>query len=264
MIKFQKISDLHLHSNNGIINVDLTGDKDTYLIVAGDVCEYTRSFAWLDTFRSASDMYKKIIFVPGNHEFWDTNVDSYHAKLKSAVLSRGLNMHILSHDNPLYDGDCVFVGDTLWTNLNKGNSQVKMMWNTDALKDRRAIRIGRAYRKLDANDVINLHNTQLDGMAKVIDTNHDKRIVVVTHHAPTLLSCVTAYTECARTMDYLFASDLSEFILDRPNIVFWVHGHTHNRVVYEIGDTTIICSPVGYGDEPGLGRLTELTTYEVK
>jgi hypothetical protein len=43
-----------------------------------------------------------------------------------------------------------------------------------------------------------------------------------------------------------YASDLSEFILDNPEIKFWTHGHMHDPSDYMIGDCRVICNPRGY------------------
>jgi hypothetical protein len=43
-----------------------------------------------------------------------------------------------------------------------------------------------------------------------------------------------------------YSSDLSEFILDHPQIKLWTHGHTHDVFDYMIGDTRILCNPRGY------------------
>ena len=51
-----------------------------------------------------------------------------------------------------------------------------------------------------------------------------------------------------------FYSDLSEFILDNPQIVLWTHGHVHQFFDYMIGTTRIVCNPRGYeGYEPDSG-----------
>lgn len=47
-------------------------------------------------------------------------------------------------------------------------------------------------------------------------------------------------------MNGAYASKLEEFILDRPQIKLWTHGHTHNEWDYMIGDTRIFCNPRGY------------------
>jgi hypothetical protein len=43
-----------------------------------------------------------------------------------------------------------------------------------------------------------------------------------------------------------YSSDLTDFILDRPQIKAWTHGHTHELFDYNIGSTRVICNPRGY------------------
>ena len=45
-----------------------------------------------------------------------------------------------------------------------------------------------------------------------------------------------------------FSSDLSEFILNHPQIKLWTHGHTHDEFDYTIGSTRIVCNPRGYAN----------------
>jgi hypothetical protein len=47
-------------------------------------------------------------------------------------------------------------------------------------------------------------------------------------------------------MNGCYYSDLVEFIMDRPEIVLWTHGHTHEDFDYMIGTTRVICNPRGY------------------
>ena len=47
-------------------------------------------------------------------------------------------------------------------------------------------------------------------------------------------------------MNGAYSSDLSEFILDHPQIKLWTHGHTHHPFDYVIGETRIVCNPRGY------------------
>jgi hypothetical protein len=55
-------------------------------------------------------------------------------------------------------------------------------------------------------------------------------------------------------MNGCYHSSLEEFILDRPQIKLWTHGHTHYAFDYVIGDTRIVCNPRGYeGYEPDGG-----------
>ena len=75
----------------------------------------------------------------------------------------------------------------------------------------------------------------------------DKKIVVVTHHVPSLKGIELEYQTDALTPAY--ASNLDDFILEHSNIKLWVHGHTHHKSQYEIGGTKLVCNPYGYDNE---------------
>jgi hypothetical protein len=47
-------------------------------------------------------------------------------------------------------------------------------------------------------------------------------------------------------MNGAFASDLSEFIMDRPQIKLWTHGHMHDPSDYLVDETRVVCNPRGY------------------
>jgi len=52
-------------------------------------------------------------------------------------------------------------------------------------------------------------------------------------------------------MNGAYHSDLSEFILDHPQIKLWTCGHTHHAHWYYMGDTLISCNPRGYESYSG-------------
>ena len=73
----------------------------------------------------------------------------------------------------------------------------------------------------------------------------DAKVVVVGHHSPSKQSTKPRY-EKEVIMNGAYSSDLSEFILDHPQIKLWTHGHTHHDFDYMIGSTRIFCNPRGY------------------
>ena len=88
---------------------------------------------------------------------------------------------------------------------------------------------------------------------KTIEANPTGKYVVVGHHAPSKLSTKAVY-EKEFIMNGAYSSDLSEFILDHPQIKLWTHGHTHHAFDYMIGTTRIVCNPRGYdGHEDNTG-----------
>jgi Icc-related predicted phosphoesterase len=78
--------------------------------------------------------------------------------------------------------------------------------------------------------------------------------VVVTHHAPHSGSVAERFESDLLTP--AFASDLSQLI-ERYQPELWVHGHMHDCFDYRVGETRIVCNPMGYVNErnefdPGL------------
>jgi Icc-related predicted phosphoesterase len=75
-----------------------------------------------------------------------------------------------------------------------------------------------------------------------------KNSIVVTHFVPSFLSLDPQYK--TDKCNSFFITELYNFIIERkPKL--WVHGHTHCSFDYMIGDTRIICNPLGYiGENP--------------
>jgi Icc-related predicted phosphoesterase len=75
--------------------------------------------------------------------------------------------------------------------------------------------------------------------------DHSPRVIVVGHHAPSRASTHPRY-QGDHHLNGAYSSNLEEFILDRPEITLFTHGHTHEDFDYMIGATRIVCNPRGY------------------
>jgi Icc-related predicted phosphoesterase len=74
-----------------------------------------------------------------------------------------------------------------------------------------------------------------------------RKVVVVTHHAPSSLSIAPWYKD-DHYINGGYHSKLENQILDTsPDL--WFHGHMHNSFDYTLGDTRVICNPRGYYPE---------------
>jgi len=85
-------------------------------------------------------------------------------------------------------------------------------------------------------------------MLTFIDTatkDTTNKYVVVGHHSPSKRSTKPMYVNDTM-MNGAYSSDLSEFILARPQIKLWTHGHTHYTFDYMVGETRVVCNPRGY------------------
>jgi Icc-related predicted phosphoesterase len=96
----------------------------------------------------------------------------------------------------------------------------------------------------------------------IVTQDKTKTYVVVTHHAPSGESVAECY-KGDTLMNGAFASDLSELIMDRPQIKLWTHGHMHNMSNYWVGDTRVVCNPRGYINYESNAQFFQLKYLEV-
>jgi len=201
-----------------------------------------------DFLRRCSEAYKHVIYVAGNHEFyhgrWVENIQDL--RRECAVYP---NIHFLERDSVTIDG-VLFVGGTLWTDMNKTDpltlhSVVSMMNDFQVIRNDL-----KGFRRITAMDTVERHLGTVGYIRTVLQQNPDTPAVVVGHHAPTHLSVHPRYAH-DDLMNGAYRSDLSELILDHPQIRLWTHGHTHEDFDYQIGSTRVVCNPRGYvGYEP--------------
>ena len=93
------------------------------------------------------------------------------------------------------------------------------------------------------NDMVNYIKVVLEN--RRANNIRTRNVVVVGHHAPSFQSIAPQYQR-DKIMNGCFASDLSELMLDYPEIVLWTHGHMHDEFDYQIGTTRVVCNPRGY------------------
>ena len=247
-MRIQIVSDLHLEFSD--INIQNQNSADV-LILSGDIMvaekvllplsEYGVRFR--DFLKRVSFQFPHVIYVAGNHEhyggYWFKSLDNLRA-----ACGVHDNVYFLERDTKVID-DVVFVGATLWTDMNKYDP-ITLHAVRDMMNDYRAIRNDYAgFRNLKPADTCERHKLTLGYFKEILDSNKDKRCVVVGHHTPSFQSCHEQYRH-DMIMNGAYHSDLSEFILDRPQIKLWTHGHTHHPFDYMIGDTRVVCNPRGY------------------
>jgi Icc-related predicted phosphoesterase len=281
-MKIAICSDLHLEFGDILLKNEENADV---LILSGDICtakvfkhKPKERAMVLDFFKRCSFQFPHVVYVMGNHEHYDFDIAKTYSTLK-CKLSDLTNVHLLEKETWEHN-DVTFVAGTLWTDMNKGDSLTK--WhcgqrmndfqlisngnrkthhtnkvyakNTDGsglhLKDdegNSVIERVDHYEKpsrWSVDDSVEDHNKMLDYI-NIVTQDKSKCYVTVTHHAPSALSIDDRY-KGDTLMNGAFHSDLSEFILGRPQIKLWTHGHMHNRSDYIIGETRVVCNPRGY------------------
>lgn len=270
-MKIQLVSDLHLDISK---HLELPGGD--VLIIAGDACEAKElqheyhstklrtysggRYPCYDFFRFECAKYKKVFYVMGNHEH-------YHGKLwKTADMLRNMlpsNVTLLENQSEEYEG-VLFVGATLWTDMNRYDPVTMHAMNSH-MNDYRLITthhpIHNSYGKLKARDTANIHADSKKYIKETVEIYADMPVVVITHMAPTFESVHEMYRGDIANSAY--CSDLSNIILDSPNIKFWVHGHMHTTSDYMVGDTRVLCNPRGYLPYEGDNGFDPTLTFEI-
>jgi predicted phosphodiesterase len=196
-----------------------------------------------DFLKRCSSEFPHVIYLAGNHEFYNGKWPMGVQYLRDEC-SKFKNIHYLEMDSVEID-EVTFVGGTLWTDMNR-DDPLTLHAIKDLMNDFQIIQNSdKGFRALSPADVAERHRHTVQYIKNVIAEKHDKKFVVVGHHAPSKLSTHPWYAN-DQLMNGAYSSDLSEFIMDHPQIKLWTHGHTHHNFDYMIGDTRIVCNPRGY------------------
>lgn len=285
-MKIAVCSDLHLEFSD--IELHNTENADV-LILSGDICvahslhdhpvgkpipadamkpgrNQAAAVKYREFFHRVNLEFPNTIMVAGNHEFYHGRFPDAYEWLDEEMKNYS-NIHFIDMDQIEIDG-VTFVGGTLWTDMNK-NDPTTMQLIESMMNDFRIIRNSQHnYRRFSPLDAVIHHKATLEHIKKVVDSDTTKTYVVVGHHAPTPLSVHEKYKD-QYYMNGGYQSDLSEFILDRPQIKLWTHGHMHDPVCYYMGDTFVAANPRGYaGHDPAAAsfklRFIDLDNMPVK
>lgn len=258
-MKIKIVSDLHLEFSD----VHIQNNGCDVLILAGDIMvaqplrdhpvvdasapklgkNQKAAVRFRDFLRRVSSEFPRVVYVAGNHEFYHGKWEQTVAILKEEC-AKYPNISYLERDSVVID-DVVFVGGTLWTDVNKGDP-IAMYSLPAVLNDYKVIRNEtRGYARVRPIDTSARHRHTLKAISTELERSPEQRVVVVTHHAPSRRSIKECYVD-----DHVgnagYASDLDQFIIDHPQIVLWAHGHIHAPRDYVIGTTRVVSNPRGY------------------
>jgi len=196
-----------------------------------------------DFLARCSKEFPHVVYVAGNHEF-------YHGRWKESIThlreecDRFTNVYFLERDVKVIN-EVSFIGATLWTDCNKGDP-LTLHALGDMMNDYRIIRNDElGFTKLRPAQTMHRHQQTLSYLKAILPDMKDKRVVFVGHHGPSAMSTHPRYVN-ETLMNGGYRSELSEFILDNPQIKLWTHGHMHDPFDYIIGTTRVVCNPRGY------------------
>jgi predicted phosphodiesterase len=232
-MRIQVLSDLHLSRG------DLaTPRTDAGLVVlAGDIGRPKEAIAW------ATRVDKRVLYVPGNHEFYGSTIDATLREL--AERSAGTNVTVLDDAVAIVDG-VRFLGSTLWTDFRLDGVGEARAAAMDASR-----RLVHDYSRIRAGDgspfTPELSAGRFARHAAWLDAKLGEPFagptVVITHHAPARRSVHPRFADSP--INPCFVSDAAH-LMGAARVRLWIHGHTHDGFDYEVAGTRVLCNPRGY------------------
>lgn len=230
-MKIAYCSDLHLEFNSIELKNEMNADV---LILAGDICVVKHFDSKIEKFfDNISSEFEQIFYVLGNHEYYHGNMDEEFNKLVELADPYD-NITIINNRFVRID-NVKFLFSSLWTNLND-NDPITYTVIRNTMNDVKLIE------GLTEEKWITMFNNSFSFLSDELDVDED--CVVVTHHAPSFRSVYDDDKHDYKTNGG-YCSNLEEFIIDREPLI-WIHGHTHHKVDYIIGNTRIVSNPRGY------------------
>ena len=200
-------------------------DPDVFYLNAGDTHPQ----------QLTRDYFTKIMgpnyfYVYGNHDYYGNSFKD----AEMDVFSRNV-------------GDLKIAGATLWTYI-----------RPDRWYDFREYMMDyRQIKGMNYDRYMNAHKTHCDYL---LNSQAD---IWVIHHLPSFQSVHEDYR--GSDGNDFFATEMSDWILDMkkpPKLI--VHGHTHRRMDYMIGDTRVVCNPRGYPNENSWYNTYEPLIVEIE
>lgn len=253
-------SDLHLELRTGILHPKLTSywdfkrsDKDKYyLALLGDVGNPYQCN--LNLFmQKVAPVYDKIFYIPGNHEYYNFNVNPNRCKIEFDTALETLcgsfdNVILLNNKTHQLD-DIKIIGSTLWTKIPEDHRA----YLSNAINDYHLIK------KMDGENLVPINiddtNSWNDESVEFIRTEIDNATtpcIVMTHHAPLFSDEITKrYTADPVYLNgknnFAFHNNLMEMI--KKPVTAWLYGHTHYAGSFKINDVLVATNQLGYQRE---------------
>jgi len=271
-MRIREMSDVHLEFAMMEIT-PLPNDDETILVVAGDLGVVSKPQRILSFLKQASQMFRAVIYVFGNHEFYlGGSLTHSREILKQLIKAEGLdNVHLLENETIVFD-DVAFICATLWTDFDRGDP-LTMIRAKQWMADYIASYVGdpaipSTMQPMRPEHVLEAHYESKKFIFEEIVSQKrlGHKVVVVVHHGVTYKSVHPRYKN--ENLNGAFVSELSDPLFDaNPDLVF--HGHVHDAFDYYIDEsrrkceTRVIANPRGYPNETNKNGFNETLFVDI-
>ena len=252
----QIASDLHLD----LVRRYLPGERlisaapqADLLILAGDIGRGT------DAFKIFADWPVPVLYVLGNHEYYEENFDQLRDEAKRINKLYAGSVLLLENETADFSrfedwaeqhaeelARVRFLGCTLWTDYRHPGinlTQHKQMAAAAAsLNDHQFISRGDGLESFMPSHALQQHDQSCRWLEQELDKQFEGKTVVISHHAPH-----------EKSTHVRFEGDNynGAFVSHHPELVqrtdLWIHGHVHDSFDYTVGRSRVVANPRGYG-----------------
>lgn len=227
-------SDIHLECQDGEKFSEMLAPPDhpnSILVCCGDMCSIYLFDKLKRFFEYASNLYKYIIYVPGNCEYYKPRNYKYNSitfsnlNKKLDSLSNDVNnLHILI-DNCIIINDYLITGSILWSHINYD--------------------LPSHFRISGFNkDVYNRKNRQsisyIKNQIQYANKNNLKHLVI-THYPPTK-ECILNNNTKKDKYKTMYYNNLDGLF---SNKLTWIYGHCHCNKNFNIDNTYLVSNQYG-------------------
>lgn len=228
-MKILPVSDVHFEFGTDPEHfVELLAPADV-CVIAGDLCMARFLDQTRDALAPFAEKFKHVIYTPGNHEYYRGEVHEVN-RVIGVACQEFSNVHFLRPTHPITIDGQKFIGGTMWFPEGPYTAMRANMLNDFALIK---------------NFVPWVYEQNVE-FRKMLKDELDPDVVVVTHHIPAEMSIAPKYRGDAGNI-YFLSNQGMDISFRQPKL--WIHGHTHERCDYMLGNTRVVCNPVGYPNE---------------
>lgn len=260
-LSLQYVSDLHLEvvqSSYATFHIptapvrSANGDTQSRtLILAGDIGRIIDSGKLLEFLQRCSTEFDRVLYVLGNHEFYQSTHEATITAAQQLVESPLLEgrVSLLHRGRVDLDARVTVLGCTLWSKIpSQQEDEETQLWTEMKLADFRRIEGWTTTRHTEEH-FIDLAWLK-DSIEEIAANEPNRRIVVVAHHAPTADRTSNPKFEanrwnCGFRTGILESNDFRVW-RGREQIEAWVFGHTHFCTDFMKESIRVVANQRGY------------------
>jgi len=240
-MKLQILSDQHLEFKQNLrYFISRCHKRADTLLIAGDLLPYNDKTYDSIVKNRILTKWKNTIVIPGNHEFYGSDVDDpfFGSAENTISLDNGNTCHYVNNKVLEING-IYYVCSTLWSYVDPINAYEIQNGVND-------------YHKIGGLTVDKMNEIHMKNREWFVEAMNEipegKRCIVMTHHVPSY-NFISERWRGNRLND-AFSADMDVFIMNYGHkISHWIHGHSHDFLDTTVNGIRFIRNPMGYPQE---------------